>query len=155
MPFQVYHSKEELLADKSKLMVVALNCPRKVYREARSLGVGHCCYMAEVIEEVKAKSSETEIQSISLEQQASSAKGKKRKNFDQSNDKNTEKVRLPYSCSFSSSPIWDLPCPCLAKKKKKKKTTSILTHSLKCSFPSSFTNVFLYDIVFLTDTREH
>ena len=105
MPFQVYHSKEELLADKSKLMVVALNCPRKVYREARSLGVGHCCYMAEVIEEMKAKSSETEIQSISLEQQASSAKGKKRKNFDQSNDKDTEKVRLPYSCSFSSSPI--------------------------------------------------
>ena len=46
--------------------------------------------------------------------------------------------------------------PALAwqKKKKKKKPTTILTHSLKCSFPTSFTNVFLYDIVFLTDTGE-
>ena len=81
--------------------------------------------MAEVIEEVKAESSETEIQSLSLEQQASSTKGRKRKTFDQSNDKDTEKVRLPYSCSFFLSPTWDLPCPCLAKKKKKKKSEGL------------------------------
>ena len=103
-PFQVYHSKEEFLADQSKLMVVALHCPRKVYREARSLGVSHCCHMAEVIEEVKVELAETEIQSMSLEQQVSSAKGRKRKTFDQSNDKDIEKVRLPYPCSSSSSP---------------------------------------------------
>ena len=61
-PFQVYHSKEEFLADQSKLMVVALHCPRKVYREARSLAVGHCCLtMADLIEEVKEEESEIQI----------------------------------------------------------------------------------------------
>ena len=33
-PFQVYHSKEEFLADQSKLMVVALHFPGKVYIES-------------------------------------------------------------------------------------------------------------------------
>lgn len=117
--FQVYHLKEELLADQSKLMVVALHCPRKIYRKARSLGVSHCCHMAEVIEEVKAELAEIEIQSISLEQQASSTKGRKRKTFDQSNDKDTEgQITLPMLLFFI--PHLRLTLPCLAKKKKKK-----------------------------------
>ena len=46
-----------------------------------------------------------------MEEQASSAKGRKRKNSHQSNGLDSEKVRLPYSCSSSSSPTQDSPSP--------------------------------------------
>jgi len=85
-------------------MTVALHCPGNVYREARSLGVSHCCYnMAEVTEGVKEEESEIEIDSVNLEQQESSANGRKRKKSDQFNTLDNE-VRLTYSCSLSSSP---------------------------------------------------
>ena len=85
-------------------MIAALHCSGNIYREARSLGVGHCCYnMAGVTEEVKEEELEIEIDSVNLEQQESSADGRKRKKSDQFNTLNSE-VRLTYSCSSSSSP---------------------------------------------------
>ena len=75
-----------------------------IYRDARRLGVGHCCYnMAGVTEGVKEEELEIEIDSVNLEQQESSADGRKRKKSDQFNTLNSE-VRLTYSCSSSSSP---------------------------------------------------
>ena len=64
--------------------------------------------MADLIEEVKEEESEIEIHSVSLEQLASIAKQRKRKMSDQSKGLDSEKVRLPYSCSSSSSPTLPL-----------------------------------------------
>ena len=59
--------------------------------------------MAGVTEGVKEEELEIEIDSVNLEQQESSADGRKRKKSDQFNTLNSE-VRLTYSCSSSSSP---------------------------------------------------
>ena len=80
-----------------------------IHREARSLGVGHCVFtMANLIEEVKEEEPGIETDSVNLEQQASIAKQRKRKMSDQSKGLDSEKVRLPYSCSSSSSPTLPL-----------------------------------------------
>ena len=76
-----------------------------IYRDARRLGGGHRCYnMADLIKEVKEEETEIEIDAFNLQQQASSANEGKRKNTDQSDGLDSQKVRLPYSCSSSSSP---------------------------------------------------
>ena len=130
------------------MKAVALHCLGKVYIETPGcLGVGHCCYnMGDLIEEVKEEESEIETRSVNLEEQASSAKGRKRKNSDQSNGLDSEKVRLSYSCSFPSSPTQDAPCPCLAQTPPQ--GTTVLSKS-------SFINVFLDDFVFLPDMKAH
>ena len=82
-----------------------------IYRDARCLGGGHCCYnMADLIKEVKEEETEIEIDTLNLQQQASSANQRKRKNTDQSDGSDSQKVRLLYSCSSSSSPTRDSPC---------------------------------------------
>ena len=63
--------------------------------------------MAGVTEGVKEEELEIEIDSVNLEQQESSADGRKRKKSDQFNTLNSE-VRLTYSCSSSSSPTMPL-----------------------------------------------
>ena len=82
-----------------------------IYRDARRLGGGHRCYnMADLIKEVKEEETEIEIDAFNLQQQASSANEGKRKNTDQSDGLDSQKVRLPCSCSSSSSPTQDSPC---------------------------------------------
>lgn len=102
-----------------------------IYRDARRLGGGHRCYnMADLIKEVKEEETEIEIDAFNLQQQASSANEGKRKNTDQSDGLDSQKVRLPYSCSSSSSPTRDSPCPCLAQN-----TSPTHTRSLKVLLP--------------------
>lgn len=81
-----------------------------IHREARSVGVGHCYFtMADLIEDVKEEDSEIEIDSVSLERQASIAVQRKRKMSDHPKGLDKEQVRLPYSCPSSSSPSLPLP----------------------------------------------
>ena len=68
---------------------MALHYPRKVYIEKP----GALVWATDLIEEVKEEESEIEIDSVNLEEQASSAKGRKRKNSHQSNGLDSEKVR--------------------------------------------------------------
>ena len=83
----------------------------KVYKEARRLGVGHSCYkMGGIFGKVKEREPEIDIYDISFEEEASTSKERKTNNSDQSNGLDREKVRLPYSCSSSSSPTQDSPC---------------------------------------------
>ena len=83
----------------------------KVYKEARRLGVGHSCYkMGGIFGKVKEREPEIDIYDISFEEEASTSKERKTNNSDQSNGLDREKVRLPYSCSSSSSPTRDSPC---------------------------------------------
>ena len=98
----------------------------KVYKEARHLGVGHCCCkMGGILGKVKEEKSEIYVCNISFEEEASISEERKTNNSDQSTGLDPE-VRLPYSCSSSSSPILDSPCPCLAQN-----TSPTHTHSLK------------------------
>ena len=66
--------------------------------------------MADLIKEVKEEETEIEIDAFNLQQQASSANERKRKNPDQSDGLDSQKVRFPYSCSSSSAPTQDSPC---------------------------------------------
>ena len=62
------------------MKAVALHCPGQVYIEIPGcLGVGYCCYnMGDLIEELKEKESEIEIDSVNLEEQTSSARARQR-----------------------------------------------------------------------------
>ena len=126
-----------------------------IYRDARRLGVGHCCYnMGGLLEKVEEESeseteseseseseveaeaeseseSEIEIDNIDLEEEASSSTERKRNHSDQPNGLDSETVRLPYSCSSSSSPTRDSPCPCLEQN-----TSPMHTRSLKVLLPT-------------------
>ena len=83
----------------------------KVYKEARRLGVGHCCYkMGGILGKVKEERPEIDVYDISFEEEASTSQERKTNNSDQSIGLDPEKVRLPYSCSSSSSPTRDSPC---------------------------------------------
>ena len=125
-PFQGYHWLENFLADQSKLMTVALHCPGNLYREARSLGVSHCCYnMAEVTEGVKEEESEIEIDPINLEQQVSSIRGRERCLV---NPMAWTVRRSDYPTH--APPLHPLPCPCLAQN-----PSSMHTRSLKVLLP--------------------
>ncbi|XP_024844575.2 uncharacterized protein [Bos taurus] len=67
-----------------------------IYRDARRLGGGHRCYnMADLIKEVKEEETEIEIDAFNLQQQASSANERKRKNTDQSDGLDSQKIRKP------------------------------------------------------------
>lgn len=100
--------------------------------------------MADLTEEVEEEEGgELEMHNVNLEEEASSSNQRKRKNSDGSDGLHRNKVRLPYSCSSSSCPTQDAPCPCLQQIPPQ--CTPILS---KFSFPSSFTNVFLDDFVF-------
>ena len=84
---------------------------RKVYKEARRLGVSHCCYkMGGILGKVKEERPEIDVYDISFEEEASTSGERKTNNSDQSIGLDPEKVRLPYSCSSSSSPTRDSPC---------------------------------------------
>ena len=84
---------------------------RKVYKEARRLGVSHCCYkMGGILGKVKEERPEIDVYDISFEEEASTSQERKTNNSDQSIGLDPEKVRLPYSCSSSSSPTRDSPC---------------------------------------------
>ena len=130
-------------------MTVALRCPGNVYREARSLGVSHCCYnMAEVTEGVKEEESEIEIDTINLEQQASSTRGRKRCLVNP----------MAWTVRRSDYPTHVPPLhppteiyPALAWHKALPQCTPFLS---KFSLPSSFTNVFPDDFAFLPDNRK-
>ena len=118
-----------------------------IYRDARRLGVGHCCYnMGGLLEKVEEESeseaeaeaeseseseSEIEIDNIDLEEEASSSTERKRNHSDQPNGLDSETVRLPYSCSSSSSPTRGSPCPCLEQN-----TSPMHTRSLKVLLPT-------------------
>ena len=118
-----------------------------IYRDARRLGVGHCCYnMGGLLDKVESESeseseselesvseseSEIEIDNIDLEEEASSSTERKRNHSDQPNGLDSETVRLPYSCSSSSSPTRDSPCPCLEQN-----TSPMHTRSLKVLLPT-------------------
>ena len=103
----------------------------KVYKEARHLGVGHCCYkMGGIFGKVKEEDSEIDVYDISFKEEASTSQERKTNNSDQSTGLDPEKVRLPYSCSSSSSPTRDSPCPCLAQN-----TSPTHTCSLKVLLP--------------------
>ena len=104
---------------------------RKVYKEARRLGVSHCCYkMGGILGKVKEERPEIDVYDISFEEEASTSQERKTNNSDQSIGLDPEKVRLPYSCSSSSSPTRDSPCPCLAQN-----TSPTHTCSLKVLLP--------------------
>ena len=95
-----------------KWTVVALHCPGKVYIETPGALVEAtvATNMADLIKEVKEEETEIEIDTLNLRQQASSANQRKRKNTEKSDGSDSQKVRLPYSCSSSSSPTRDSPC---------------------------------------------
>ena len=103
-----------------------------IYRDARRLGVGHCCYnMGGLLEKVEEEETEIEIDNINLKEEASSSTERKRNHSDQPNGLDSETVRLPYSCSSSSSPTRGSPCPCLEQN-----TSPMHTRSLKVLLPT-------------------
>ena len=111
---------------------MALHCPGKVYIETPGALVEAtvATNMADLIKEVKEEETEIEIDTFNLRQQASSANQRKRKNTEKSDGSDSQKVRLPYSCSSFSSPTRDSPCPCLAQN-----TSPTHTRSLKVLLP--------------------
>ena len=131
----------------NQLTVVALHCSEKVYIESPGPWCRPLLLQYARPEEVQEEEEALEIHNVNLEEEASSSNQRKRKISD---DVHKNKVRLPYSCSSSASPTQDAPCPCLAQ------IPPQCTHILsKFSFPSSFTNVFLDDFVFLPGIKAH
>lgn len=110
---------------------------KAIYREVRNPGVGHCCYnMAEITEAVEESSSYPEAETSDPKEQTLSIE-EREKTPCQLKDKEMEKVRLPYSCTSSSSPSIPHPrplsCPCLAQT-----LPSVCTRSFKASLPIYF-----------------
>lgn len=103
-----------------------------IYRAVRRPGVRRCCYnMAEVTDEVEGSDldadAETEVPAV-VESESTPC---------QSEGKESEKVRLPYSCTSSSSPSIPHPrplsCPYLAQN-----PSLVCTYSFKVPLPIYF-----------------
>jgi len=106
--------------------------------------------MGGLLEKVKEEESEIEIDNISFEKEASSSEERKTNNSDQSNGLDRRRSDYPTRVLPLRPP--PVTHPALAWHKTPPQCTPVRS---KFSFPSSFTNVFLDDFVFLPDTKPH